>query len=333
MSRWPGTSRPSRALLLAGLTAVALAAPARATTAGVRDGVLEIQGGPGGDLVQLLPVDIGGPALAVIDQYKSVDAGSGCVPGAGGWALCARGAIAAIDVDLGPGNDMLIADGDVPVVASGGEGDDAMTALGRPGQAPVTFDGGPGDDQLGGSPGADVLRGGPGADGIDGHGGSDTVDPGPGRDAVADSGGDDVIDARDAEPDFVDCGPGQDTGTFDAFDHAQNCELGQLPVPQLDCAPQVSVPAAVALARVRRTRVISLSATVPAGCTVTARLTDGRGTSLGRASAAAGPVLRIALSRRAVRSLRRGARLSLIVEGRAASTGPPKRRHLVMTIA
>jgi hypothetical protein len=333
LPRRPCTSRPGRALALAGVTAVALAAPARATTAGVRDGVLKIQGGPDGELIQILPVDVGGPAVAVIDLYRSVDAGPGCVPGAGGWAVCARAAIAAIDVDLGPGNDMLIADGDVPVAASGGDGNDAMTALGRPGQAPVTFDGGPGDDQLGGSPGADVLRGGPGADGLDGHGGSDAVDPGPGRDAVADSGGDDVIDARDGEPDFVDCGPGRDTGVFDAVDHAESCELGQLPVTQPDCAPQVSVPAAVALARLRRTRVIALSATVPAGCSVSARLTDGRGTSLGRASAAAGPVLRIALSRRAVRSLRRGARLSLVVEGRAAAAGPPRRQRLSMTIA
>jgi Ca2+-binding RTX toxin-like protein len=335
-SRSRRISRASRAAaLLAGVGAMALAAPAQATTAAVRDGVLEIQGGSGKDLVGMYLFDAGGPVLAVFDQYKMVTAGPGCRSHPAGPALCALDAIGSVDVHLGAGNDMVIAQSDVPVTAYGEDGDDTMTTLALPGgppQAPVTFDGGPGADHLGGGAAGDVLRGGPGDDGIDGYGGDDTVDPGPGRDAVADSAGDDVIAAADGEPDFVDCGPGRDTGVFDVFDHAEQCELGQLPATHPDCTPQISGPAAVRLAHLRRTRVISVDATAAAGCSLSARLSDGDGTLLGRAGVAAGPPLRIALPRGAMRHLRRGARLSLVVEGRAADAPAPRRQQLLMMI-
>jgi hypothetical protein len=330
--RWRPTSRASRALLLTGLATLALAQPALATTAAVSDGVLEIQGGPGNDLVGIYRFD---GVLAVADLYKTVTGGPGCRIDAGGLALCPLDAIGSVVVHLGAGDDMLIAQSDVPVTAYGEEGDDAMTTLtpvaGAP-QAPVVFDGGPGQDQLGGGAGDDLLRGGIGDDGLDGHGGDDSVDPGPGRDAVADSNGDDTIFAADGEPDFVDCGPGRDTGVFDAIDHAGSCELGQLPAAHRDCAPHATGPAAVRLNQLRRTRAISLSATVPSGCSLSARLRDGRGTLLGRASGAAGPSLKIALSRRALRRLRRGARLSLVVEGRGADAPAPPRQELSIRI-
>jgi hypothetical protein len=196
----------------------------------VTNGVLEVQGGGEKDLVGVFAF---GAALAVVDQYKMVAVGPGCESDRSGLALCSRGAITSVDVHLGAGNDMLIAQADVPVAAYGDDGDDAMTTLALSGglaQGPVMFDGGPGDDQLGGGAGGDVLRGGPGADGLDGHAGDDTLEPGPGQDAVADSGGDDTIEALDGEPDFVDCGSGVDTGVFDALDHAEQCELGRLPV-------------------------------------------------------------------------------------------------------
>jgi hypothetical protein len=274
-------------------------------------------------------------ALAVSELYKTVTSGPGCRTGADGLARCEPDAIRSVTVRLAGGNDMFIASSDVPVTAYGEDGDDVMTTLtptaGAP-QAPVVFDGGPGHDQLGGGAAGDVLRGGPGDDGLDGHGGDDTVDPGPGRDAVADTAGADTVVADDGEPDFVDCGPGRDTGTFDPFDRAASCELGRLPVAHPDCAPQVSGPAAVRLAVLRRTRVVAVAATAPAGCSLSVRLTDGRGRLVGRAHSASGRSLRVPLSSQAVGRLRRGARLSLVVEGRAAGMAETERQQLSMTI-
>lgn len=59
----------------------------------------------------------------------------------------------------------------------------------------------------------------------------DVVAGGAGRDVIRSGGGDDTIDARDGEPDRVDCGKGADTVLADAIDQlADSCERGD-PIP------------------------------------------------------------------------------------------------------
>ncbi|WP_170179496.1 calcium-binding protein [Solirubrobacter pauli] len=60
----------------------------------------------------------------------------------------------------------------------------------------------------------------------------DTVVGGAGRDVIRTGGGDDTIDARDGEPDRVDCGTGADTVLADAIDQlADSCERGDPVLP------------------------------------------------------------------------------------------------------
>jgi Ca2+-binding RTX toxin-like protein len=54
--------------------------------------------------------------------------------------------------------------------------------------------------------------------------GADTVDPGAGVDRVRTFAGNDRINSSDGFADFVDCGPGTDTVTGDAFDALVDCE-------------------------------------------------------------------------------------------------------------
>jgi hypothetical protein len=86
----------------------------------------------------------------------------------------------------------------------------------------------------------DVVDGGPGDDTLTGGFGNDTLIGGPGRDQIAgdrqarcnelhcdfmDGYGNDMIDARDGEPDSVQCDPGDDTVKADPIDRvADDCE-------------------------------------------------------------------------------------------------------------
>jgi Ca2+-binding RTX toxin-like protein len=99
---------------------------------------------------------------------------------------------------------------------SGGGGNDTITTQ----NGPDTVDGGAGDDRI--------------TAGFD----NDTVTGGPGRDAIfADSTGsfcgifsctfpfgNDTVNARDGEPDQIDCGVGADRAVTDTIDTAANCE-------------------------------------------------------------------------------------------------------------
>jgi Ca2+-binding RTX toxin-like protein len=84
--------------------------------------------------------------------------------------------------------------------------------------------GGPYDDVIYGLGGNDTIHGGAGYDTIYGGAGNDVLDGGPGRDHIYGGPGSDTILAADNEPDVIDCGPGNDKATVDAFDVTKNCE-------------------------------------------------------------------------------------------------------------
>jgi hypothetical protein len=82
-----------------------------------------------------------------------------------------------------------------------------------------------GDDELRGSAARNTLDAGAGADRLTGGPGADFLLAGPGND---------VVDARDGEPDVVDCGAGkEDLLAADTADEANGCEIevSRLPRP------------------------------------------------------------------------------------------------------
>jgi len=95
-----------------------------------------------------------------------------------------------------------------------------------------------GDDELVGHDFDDAVDGGAGNDHVEGGLGNDTVTGGPGRDVIYGDAtasrctyysckipfGNDVINARDGEPDQIECGIGQDRAVVDAVDTVSGCE-------------------------------------------------------------------------------------------------------------
>jgi hypothetical protein len=144
------------------------------------------------------------------------------------------------------------------------------------------------------------------------------IEPGPGQDFVTDVSGDDRIEAEDGERDHVDCGPGSDIGTFDAFDAANDCEAGTLPVPPApDCTPEIQPLTRSSVRRLLRAGTAVVPAAVDAPCAVLARLTAG-GRLLARAmTGAENSPLRLTLTPRALRRARAARELMLTVSGSA----------------
>jgi hypothetical protein len=129
----------------------------------------------------------------------------------------------------------------VPATVIGTEGDQSVEIYAAADHEPSSIEGRGGADDLRSGSGRETIDGGAGNDRIEGGFNHDTLKGGPGRDVIygdSTSGncggngqsctipfGNDTIDARDGEPDQVDCGPGQDTATVDAVDTvASNCE-------------------------------------------------------------------------------------------------------------
>jgi hypothetical protein len=75
-----------------------------------------------------------------------------------------------------------------------------------------------------GGAGADELRGTSAANVLDGRDGDDTLNALAGQDTVLGGSGVDNVQARDGEPDSVDCGPDEDGATTDAVDTRVNCD-------------------------------------------------------------------------------------------------------------
>ena len=208
--------------------------------------------------------------------------------------------------DGGPGNDLLVQSvitSGVPVVISGGEGEDEATlgngsdegiAVSLDDQAndgPLTggtsnvhsdvenlnTDGGP--DVIVGSPGPNIIR----SDTInfngqlaDLPGANDTIDPGGGVDDVFSGGGDDRITATDQVGDRINCGtnqtapPDNDTATGDSIDTFFACESVTAIPPPDTTHPKVTVAARSISRRAfaRKGLTVKLSADEPASFAV-----------------------------------------------------------------
>jgi len=152
-------------------------------------------------------------------------------------------AVRRIELVLGDGPDVAIVATPREVEIEGGAGNDRYVALATDAPSRVDFDGGigtdvanyffattgvrvsadlsagdgrPGDDDrirrnvetVFGSAFDDVLAGGPHAEHLAGFDGDDQISGGAGEDVLAGGPGNDRIDARDGEPDAVDCGAG-----------------------------------------------------------------------------------------------------------------------------
>lgn len=152
-------------------------------------------------------------------------------------------AVRRIELVLGNGADVAAIATPREVEIEGGAGNDRYVALANDWPSRVDFDGGigsdvanyffatagvdvavdlsPGDGRPGdndrirrnvesvlGSAFADVLVGGPGAELLMGFDGDDQITGGAGEDVLSAGRGNDRIDARDGEPDTIDCGGG-----------------------------------------------------------------------------------------------------------------------------
>lgn len=179
----------SRALALALLTLLAVAAPASAATVSVEGDALLVSAAPGEyNAITVAPEGLPGlpPSLAVSDVGATPSAGRGCLAAlTPDRVTCSAGAVARIEVDLG-------------------DGDDSATLLSV---LPSRILGGEGDDELTGGPGADLLDGGNGSDYADGGAGNDT------------------ILMRDKRVDSVECGAGRDRVRAEVLDTLEfSCE-------------------------------------------------------------------------------------------------------------
>ncbi|MDA0184560.1 Ig-like domain-containing protein [Solirubrobacter phytolaccae] len=172
-----------RALVLTLLT-LAVPSAAQAATVTLSGGVLRYAA-TAGEVSNVLFTESGG-TLTVTRATGDTDPFtlSGC-GGTTDSATCTG--VTRIEVDAGDGSDRVTAtSGDplvgipIPMVISGGSGNDVLTAGGRS----DTLDGGDGDDDLDGSSGNDVLRGGEGNDILTPNTGTDGVSGGEGVDTV-----------------------------------------------------------------------------------------------------------------------------------------------------
>ncbi len=214
------------ARLVAGTGALVLAlVPASASAATVTraaDGTLVYAAAPGEQ--NRLSVQVGGidGTTVLYEAGAPVDSAvpNGCTRDAwSGATTVTCPDPSTVRVDLADGNDTLsesLGLG-VPVVATGGPGDDTFTGSSNA----DTFDGGPGNDSLIGGGGNDSLTGGDGNDTLEGRAGSDHLDGGAGDDTLRPDG------HEDASTDYVDGGPGTDR--IDDDYSSRFTDAGQLP--------------------------------------------------------------------------------------------------------
>jgi Ca2+-binding RTX toxin-like protein len=126
----------------------------------------------------------------VIDSVVQLETGGDVCrnpPGNPFELVCQAAPIGSLEVNAGPGNDVVtVAKGvKVPVTMRGGGGRDALTG----GAGPDKLIGGRGADRLVGRSGADLLYGGPGPDVLIGGWGNDVLRGGLGRNRYKDRHG------------------------------------------------------------------------------------------------------------------------------------------------
>jgi hypothetical protein len=317
-------------------TVLAMAPAADASTASVQDGVLTVTGGPTRDNLGVFQYAADDTSISVTDPFMTVTAGPGCQSVSEGMVQCPLDTIRSVVARLGEADDTFASNVRLPVSAFGEAGDDHMvkTETGLPGlPQPVSFDGGDGIDRLVGGAADDVLAGGPGDDGLDGGDGNDVIDPGPGRDTVSDLSGDDRFSAVDGTSDYVNCGPGTDTGDFDPTDQAVGCELGSLPPPpKPDCTPEVDPPRNVSLRTLQRRRYLTVRASVERACVLRVRLLSADRV-LSRATASAhGSSVRVKVGSSALRRLRSKRRARIVVSGASAGAAAVTRTFSIRLV-
>jgi hypothetical protein len=193
------------ACCLAGVVALAGAAPAIATDVAVEGAVLRIVDNNS----EVNALDVGPSAIGydVFDDSSELDPGAGCVALHPHRVSC-LGSIGSVTVDAGGGDDVVGLQGvEVPVLVSGGEGSDLIEG----GSNNDRLNGGPGEDTIVGEAGNDVIAGADGDDMLQGGDGADQITGGRAADILqgqADSG--DVLVGNDG-PDLIEGGAGDDT--------------------------------------------------------------------------------------------------------------------------
>jgi Ca2+-binding RTX toxin-like protein len=172
--------------------------------------------------------------LTLADLRAPLDAGPGCLPGAGGTVACSAANLQAflgdradsasvndqvgdVTIDGGSGDDAVTAGSISRVTVTGGSGDDTLrlnaNALGA-------ADGGSGDDEIAGTSGGNALAGGDGSDlltdiqsfgsaSLDGGDGADRLVGDPDATLTGGSGGDLLVVAPGGSA-TLDGGPGSD---------------------------------------------------------------------------------------------------------------------------
>jgi Ca2+-binding RTX toxin-like protein len=196
--------RAGLACCLAGVVALAGAAPAAATDVAVDAGQLRIvDKGSEANGLEVRPVGVG---YDIFDDLTNLTAGAGCVPLSAHHVSCS-GAIAGVGVAGGGGDDVIaLPRVAVPVIVSGGDGSDLIEG----GTGDDVLVGGAGEDTVLGDGGDDVIEGSEGDDVLQGDDGADRIAGGPDADIVQGQAGSGDALAGGAGPDLVEGGSGND---------------------------------------------------------------------------------------------------------------------------
>lgn len=216
-SRWSDRARFATAVLLVtlGLSANAFAqfgATVKATIDG--GGTLRIMGLQSATTITVQ----GGAEVTVIANGNRVNP----IP----TGSIRNGAVRAVFIQCGPGNDVVNCSGCIlRCTIRGGRGND-------------TLNGGSNNDVIAGEDGDDVINGNGGNDSIQGGNGKDTINGGPGADTIDAGAGDDTIDGGVGQDmitgglgiDRFTLGPVNTPGTPGVFDRIKDFRTGDVKV-------------------------------------------------------------------------------------------------------
>ncbi|WP_157592687.1 Ig-like domain-containing protein [Solirubrobacter soli] len=264
---------------LSAVLTCAMTAPAGAATLVNADGVLTYTGAPGeSNQVAFERMPDGTTRASAYGATPTTVDGCTALPPVGvvdgtPYTPYDCAGVETVVADLGDGDDYAITT--LPATLSGGAGQDTLIGS----AAADRLDGGPGDDTLRMTPGDTIvggsgvdtaeltdssvfsvvldptlenatayygvtapltLTGNEGANRLAGGDGGDTITGGRGSDVLIGNGGDDLLNARDGEPDRVECGTGNDVVIADQYDQVgDSCEsvARELVLNALDARP------------------------------------------------------------------------------------------------
>ena len=250
-----------------------------AMAAGAGAGADDLRGGPGADR---LSYNDHSSAVQVTLDEQAGDGGAGEGDNEHG----------DVETIVGSTFDDVLVGSDGGQELFGHAGDDRVDGLG----GTDIVNGGTGDDELYGGAGDDRVEGSAGEDYLEGGAGEDLFEGDNVCSAEPCTGGSDFIQARDGEPDTVNCGVGADTAIVDAVDAVatdsqHGCErIDRAAAPagttfappapgavlgESTSGPKVRVIGVRKLSTLRRGK-LRVEVTCPASCRVKARLISGR---------------------------------------------------------